>query len=207
MDIAYTLAQDISTLALDKVSRADVVIAVLHDRNLNVMYEVALRHVLRDEMILVVKGDPKHEVPVYLRDKAYLVDDGTGEVTKTIDFIARSNARAVGALAFSDPAPPAMLVQAIDEFAAEEQKRLGAALEEIIGAGPRRLPLLSPAAGLRQPERPEPLPLGLGGAPLLPRDHGQDRLEADELSRLPQYDASAIADGRAPSSSTRTRNS
>ncbi len=82
-EVAYTLARDISANALAKVGGADVVIAVLHHRNLNVMYEVAVRHLLRDEMILIVKGQPNEELPVYLRDKAYIVSDPIGEVSPT----------------------------------------------------------------------------------------------------------------------------
>src|SRR5262245_27351275 len=132
VDIAFTLAQDISAHGLAKVSSADVVIAVLHHRNINVMYEVAVRHLLRDEMILIVKGQPDEELPVYLRDKAYIISDSTGSVSEAIDFIARNKSRQLGALAFSDPLPPQLLQAAIDEFGEEEQKRLGAALEEII---------------------------------------------------------------------------
>lgn len=58
--------------ALDSVTGADIVIALLTERNINVIYELAIRNLLKDEPILIVQGDPEEVLPVYLKELAYV---------------------------------------------------------------------------------------------------------------------------------------
>jgi hypothetical protein len=198
VEIAYTLAQDIPAHALAKVSSADMVIAVLTHRNINVMYEVAVRHLLRDEMILMIGGEPDEEVPVYLRDKAYLVSDPNGDVSSTIDFIAKSKSRQFAALAFSDAAPPDSLRQTIDEFGEEEQKRLGAALAELIEAGPRRSPLIESRVAPPEPEERSPYLSNWAEHLYYPVTVVKIDWKRMSFPDTGQYDPSDIAEGPGP---------
>lgn len=58
--------------AVDTVVNADVLIALLTTRNVNVIYELAIRNLLKDEPILIVNDESADFLPVYLKDMAYI---------------------------------------------------------------------------------------------------------------------------------------
>ena len=45
--------------------------------NVTVVYELAVRNLLRPELILIVDGETKTLLPYYLRDYAYIVPTST----------------------------------------------------------------------------------------------------------------------------------
>jgi hypothetical protein len=137
-------------------------------------------------------------VPVYLRDKAYLVSDPNGDVSSTIDFIAKSKSRQFAALAFSDAAPPDSLRQTIDEFGEEEQKRLGAALAELIEAGPRRSPLIEPRVAPPEPRERSPYLSNWAEHLYYPVTVVKIDWKRMSFPETGQYDPSDIADGPGP---------
>lgn len=136
VDVCQTLTSDISDNALQKIAGADVIIAMLQDRNINVIYEIAFRHLLRDQMIIMVKGNASEQVPVYLRDKAHLLSPFPQKITETIEYIVKSDLPKYQDISFRDPLPPEDLQQAIDTHSITEMTTLKEALEEIHQKGP-----------------------------------------------------------------------
>jgi hypothetical protein len=65
---AYNLnVGDVAPKVITAIAEADVVIGLLTERNVNVVFELAVRNLLKDEMLLLVKGDPDDLVPIYLQ--------------------------------------------------------------------------------------------------------------------------------------------
>ncbi|MFQ5991671.1 MAG: hypothetical protein ACE5NA_04455 [Nitrospiraceae bacterium] len=77
------------------IATADILIGLLTEKNVNVIYELAVRNLLKDELLLMVKGDPEELVPIYLKDMAYIEYTGgeTGQVADRIDKIANDQGR------------------------------------------------------------------------------------------------------------------
>jgi len=78
--------------AIDTVADADVVIALLTEMNVNVIYELAVRNLLKDEPILIVTDKSKERIPVYLKDVAFIDYDHptTQAITKQIEWLSAS---------------------------------------------------------------------------------------------------------------------
>ena len=160
VDVCETLVSDIAANALQKIADADVIIAMLKDRNINVVYEVAFRYTLRDQMILMVDGDAAEQVPVYLRDKAHLLSPFPQPVDKTIDYFVDIDIPKYQDISFRDPYPPDDLQQAIKTHSIAAMTTLRQALEEIHQKGPNPSPfILKERAERRRTESPEPLKL------------------------------------------------
>ncbi len=77
------------------IATADILIGLLTEKNVNVIYELAVRNLLKDELLLMVKGDPEELVPIYLKDMAYIeyTEGDTGQVADRIDKIANDQGR------------------------------------------------------------------------------------------------------------------
>jgi len=57
---------------IDTIAEADVVIALLTKMNVNVIYELAVRNLLKDEPILILDENEKEALPVYMQSAAYI---------------------------------------------------------------------------------------------------------------------------------------
>ena len=57
---------------IDTIADADVVIALLTKMKVNVIYELAVRILLKDEPILILDENEKEALPVYLQSTAYI---------------------------------------------------------------------------------------------------------------------------------------
>lgn len=103
---------DIASGALKLIDEADVIIGLITEKNVNVVYELAIRDALRDIPIIVLKGDPDKLLPVYLKPLAYIrySDGADGKVAQILDEIADAD--------LPDPIEdvPENLKQAIDRF-------------------------------------------------------------------------------------------
>ncbi len=80
---------DIPRDGMQIVAKTDILVGLVSERNVNVIYELAVRNLLKDEMFLILKG--KHNLlPVYLRNMPYLLYDGgrNAAVAKLMDDIS-----------------------------------------------------------------------------------------------------------------------
>ncbi len=75
VDVCQTYSSDISAHAINKIANANVVIAILSEINVNVIYELGIRNLLRTETILLISrelaSNRDDSLPVYLHDYAY----------------------------------------------------------------------------------------------------------------------------------------
>ncbi len=120
-------AGQITEDAVDTLAQADVVVALLAERNINVIYELAIRNLLRDEPILILQGKPDDVLPVYLKDMAYIPykNHKSANVIKQIKDTAKAG---FPELDWNRPGdiPPGLqqAIDASDHFKTELQKSL-----------------------------------------------------------------------------------
>lgn len=71
---ARTDVGNIPDQALRVILNADVLIGLITEVNVNVIYELAVRNLLKGALILLVDGDPKEKsfLPIYMEDMAYI---------------------------------------------------------------------------------------------------------------------------------------
>lgn len=129
VDRIYTPVGPIPPYALREIVTGDILLAFVPETNVNVLYELSVRSLLTDNWILVVDGDPKNLLPIYLQDYAYIkYDPGTGDdVKKQIENLVQSQ---YPELSFSTNIPDA-LKQAIDRHDQRMQQELEEALRGI----------------------------------------------------------------------------
>lgn len=84
---------EIPETAIKMINNADILIGLITEKNVNVIYELAARSLMKDVPILIVKGDPKELLPIYLQNQAYILydDQRSKGVVDIIDEIARSS--------------------------------------------------------------------------------------------------------------------
>ncbi len=124
---AYNLnVGDVAPKVITAIAEADIVIGLLTEKNVNVVFELAVRNLLKDEMLLVVKGDPDELVPIYLQGWARIPYDQVDakEVTDEIETLARA---AHPRIDLYSPIPPT-LIEAIER----QEDRLGVELERAL---------------------------------------------------------------------------
>jgi hypothetical protein len=126
----------IPSMIVGRIAEADILIGLLTEANVNVIYELALRNLLKDEMILVVKGDADKVVPIYLQEMARIAytDGDNGRVGERIEKIAEDSERDV----HFQRSIPDDLRKAIDDDDATLESRLQDALQTIETAPPPR---------------------------------------------------------------------
>jgi nucleoside 2-deoxyribosyltransferase len=90
VDVARTAADWIPERALEKIRSADILIALLSERNQAVMYELGYRRARERTVILMVDSQQYDVVPVYEKAVAYQ-EWRQDEVLRQIDDIAGSN--------------------------------------------------------------------------------------------------------------------
>ncbi len=122
--------------ALQVVANADILIGLVTEKNVNVIYELAVRNLLRDEMILVVKGDPNEVIPIYLKNMGHIRFDppGSERVTDQIIKLAKDE---FPQLSLEADTPDA-LKQATDRYDESLREQLQGALQTVEARPPRR---------------------------------------------------------------------
>lgn len=63
---------EIPAKAIKLIHDADILVGLITEKNVNVMYELAARSLLKDVPILLVKGDPDDLLPIYLKNQGYI---------------------------------------------------------------------------------------------------------------------------------------
>lgn len=124
---AYNLnVGDVAPKVITAIAEADVVVGLLTERNVNVVFELAVRNLLKDEMLLLVKGDPEDLVPIYLQGWARIRYDQVDakDVTDQIEALASA---ALPRLDLYSPIPET-LVEAMETH----EDRLGVELERAL---------------------------------------------------------------------------
>jgi hypothetical protein len=122
------------------IATADILIGLLTEKNVNVIYELAVRNLLKDELLLMVKGDPEELVPIYLKDMAYIEYSGgdTGKVAERIERIAHDPGREL----YWGREIPDDLKKAINNDDATLQENVQKALTSIEIGAPKRPPYI-----------------------------------------------------------------
>ena len=136
---AYNLnVGDVAPKVITAIAEADVVIGLLTERNVNVVFELAVRNLLKDEMLLLVKGDPDDLVPIYLQGWARIRYDqvDSRDVIEQIEALA---AAAQPRIDLYSPIPDG-LVDAIDKSEDRLAVELERALQDIELANFQRRP-------------------------------------------------------------------
>ena len=77
VNVFLAVAGEIKDEALRTIRDSDIAIGFVCDMNVTVVYELAVRNLLRPELILIVDGETKTLLPYYLRDYAYIVPTST----------------------------------------------------------------------------------------------------------------------------------
>jgi hypothetical protein len=124
---AYNLnVGDVAPKVIKAIAEADIVIGLLTERNVNVVFELAVRNMLKDEMLLLVKGDPDELVPIYLQGWARIRYDqmDAKDVIDQIETLARATHPRID---LYSPIPDA-LIEAMDR----QEDRLGVELERAL---------------------------------------------------------------------------
>lgn len=127
---------DIAENVITAIAEADILIGVLSEKNINVVYELAVRNLLKDEMLLLVKGDPDELVPIYLKQWANIRLDqyDAQDVLDQIDALAKAPAPR---LDLRSPVP-SDLIQIIDQQDGSLRSQLENALGQLEIAAPKR---------------------------------------------------------------------
>lgn len=94
VSVAHTEVGDIPEESLEKIVAAEIVIAMITNVNANVIYELAVRNLMKQETLMIVKGDSRKILPIYVQSMAYIEYDNTkfDAVSKTISTIAEDEA-------------------------------------------------------------------------------------------------------------------
>ena len=73
VSVFKTGAGEISSKAAKQIVDAHLIIALINDVNVNVVYELAIRHLLKESLIIIKDtNDEQNAVPVYLQDFAHI---------------------------------------------------------------------------------------------------------------------------------------
>lgn len=123
---------------LRTIADADVLVGLLTEKNVNVVYELAVRNLLRDEMLLLVKNQPPDLVPVYMKEMANIPYEkhDNERVTKKIDAIAHDEEK-YPILNMEDDVP-SELKQVIDEHNEKLRGVLERNLQKLEANPPKR---------------------------------------------------------------------
>ena len=95
-DIEYAVtavnlqAGNIQAWAIKELLKADLTVFLMTEENVNVAFELAVR-CLRDVPILIVKGDERKLVPIYLVDQAHIKYDAPSMVEEQISSTSKSS--------------------------------------------------------------------------------------------------------------------
>jgi len=115
---AMTDVGDIREPALRAIYEADVLLALINEKNANVIYELAVRNLLKGTLVLLVDGDPEPEdfLPIYLKTMGYIRYDSATkkEMREYLDKLAKDP---LLSLTFDAPIPSEMasVVEGKDE--------------------------------------------------------------------------------------------
>jgi hypothetical protein len=131
VEVAKTAMDDIPENALQQIETADILIALIVERNPNVIYEVAYRRARDGTVVLVV--DSADNLPLYLKSLAHQ-SWKQDEILARINQIANDEFRELSDFTVGIPDD---LKKAIDVYDGELQKGLEEALQEIEAACPR----------------------------------------------------------------------
>lgn len=72
VDVCYSLVGQIPEEAISRIAEADILIAMITDVNVNVIFELAIRNLMKEETLLILEGDPTEVLPIYLQSMAYI---------------------------------------------------------------------------------------------------------------------------------------
>lgn len=125
---------DIPRDGLHVVAESDILIGLVSEKNVNVIYELAVRNLLKDEMLVILKGQPDL-LPIYLRNMPFLQYDGgrNSAVAEVMDEISERQA----VLDFEDEIHPE-LRKKIDKYDEQYLKNLDVSLDTIENKCPKR---------------------------------------------------------------------
>jgi len=135
----YATVGGISDPAVRMIRNADILIGLITETNVNVIYELAVRSLLVDVPILIVKGDPDEMLPLYLKGLSSIdyIKHTPKQILDQIEQLAQSE--------FPDPLSletpiPDSLKGTTDKYDKSLQEELGRALSQMEGPpmeGPR----------------------------------------------------------------------
>ena len=125
---------DIPRDGMRVVAKSDILIGLVSEPNVNVIYELAVRNLLKDEMLLILNGE-RSLLPVYLQSMPYVAYDGSQNsvISSFIDTLSRE----VANLDFEDEIPPE-LKEKIDKHDDQFKKYVNRALDTIENNCPPR---------------------------------------------------------------------
>lgn len=141
-------ATDINETILERIRNADVVIALFCSSSPTVVYEAAVRHLMRDGLILIVDTAQPQFLPFYLQGLGYCpwTHESGRPVLERIDRIANDDG--IRDLDDFDAELPRDLRHAIDEHDSQLRSSLEKALEKIeVGSVKPRADFVRAVAG------------------------------------------------------------
>lgn len=136
--VFLTHVGDIASVNIQAIKDADILFCLISESNATVTYELAVRNLLRDELVIFVEGEQTELLPFYLRQMAHIVDSAkvNNEVNNVIEEIVKN--KTIG-LSFDDAYPfPNPLKVAIDRSDEKLRDEIGNALKTVLIKRPRR---------------------------------------------------------------------
>lgn len=109
---------EISGRAFRDIAESDIVVALLTEKNVNVVYELAVRNLMKPEYLLIIKGSSKDVLPIYLRDMNYIPyemddDDDAAGIQAWIESTSQSS---IPRLSWLKLDVPEALAEAVDQY-------------------------------------------------------------------------------------------
>ena len=111
----YVTVGGITDPAVKTIRGADILIGLITEKNVNVIYELAVRSLLVDSPILVVKGDPDDMLPLYLKGLSSIDYDKHTPIQVQDEIRNQSSYPSAAPLALQSQIPPT-LRGAIDQY-------------------------------------------------------------------------------------------
>lgn len=92
--VAYTEQGDVNEQAFKKIVNADVLIAVVSGANVNVIYELAVRSLIKPDHLILIKGVSPTVLPIYLQTMGHMDFDARidANIQREIDNIVSNTA-------------------------------------------------------------------------------------------------------------------
>ena len=133
VNVFLAVTGEIKDEALRTIRDSDIAIGFVCDMNVTVVYELAVRNLLRPELILIVDGETKTLLPYYLRDYAYIVPTSTWI---NDEFLTKLAARqsAIAVKDFDVGETPMVLTAYSDENDVDTRNSIRTALQSFVNS-------------------------------------------------------------------------
>jgi hypothetical protein len=140
--VFLTNVGEIASSNFQAIRDADILFCLISESNATVTYELAIRNLLRDELVIFVDGRPEELLPFYLKGMAYIVPSTmvNNRVNDVIEEIVKDKTID---LSFDSTNPfPIKLTEEINRYDNELRIEIYKSLNKVLNQKPRRQPYI-----------------------------------------------------------------